>query len=565
MLVFFFTPFIPRSIASRWSPSLIFFTTRCKVVYQSLQSINFSSKFRRQWSVLPVLQTNVSHCNVHICRYLSLCFRKCIDFFLIIMFFRALKALRRTAANHSSALCADWSSNARATGRGTWSSTRAWKATSAPCAPFAVLEKTISSPTWRWASPDSRTQQAAVAAVKLVEKLGAAFLVRTKEVEISSQLKSFNKATKACVCLSLITIRQNLTVGIWGYIAHNEISLMLTWHTSTSHMAWFFWWWLVTRTEILLSVRGEVKRISMTAVSLFQESCTLCARNNRRVSSWAVSLWWRQVSSQRKWIVKIHRHASLRQLTWEEFPKVAFACVWNWTPREVKLKEQKKENPGVVSRRSVTSQPCSFSRYISTRTAARRSSANSAPSPPPVTSASSSTCAATSTSRAPTSRWKRSWPPTRRAKAPWWATAARRTWGARKRRRCTRTPGSRRRRRPRPPPITSTSRRSLRRGGCPCCRPSAWAGSGPAAAPTPSTFRGSGSGPVPAGRPPRPSSAPTSAPRRQLTCLWSFQVRVVYSCIYLIYLWDKTIILFFTLKGPPGVFQLLKKMWMNLS
>lgn len=70
--------------------------------------------------------------------------------FLVIMFSGALKALLRMVANHSSVLSAGWSSNARATGRDTWSSTQAWKATSAPCVPFVALVKTISSPTWRW-------------------------------------------------------------------------------------------------------------------------------------------------------------------------------------------------------------------------------------------------------------------------------------------------------------------------------------------------------------------------------------------------------------------------------
>lgn len=75
--------------------------------------------------------------------------------FLVIMFSGALKALLRMVANHSSVLSAGWSSNARATGRDTWSSTRAWKATSAPCVPFVALVKTISSPTWRWDDLDS--------------------------------------------------------------------------------------------------------------------------------------------------------------------------------------------------------------------------------------------------------------------------------------------------------------------------------------------------------------------------------------------------------------------------
>lgn len=74
---------------------------------------------------------------------------------LVIMFSGALKALLRMVANHSSVLSAGWSSNARATGRDTWSSTQAWKATSAPCVPFVVLVKTISSPTWRWDDLDS--------------------------------------------------------------------------------------------------------------------------------------------------------------------------------------------------------------------------------------------------------------------------------------------------------------------------------------------------------------------------------------------------------------------------
>lgn len=71
------------------------------------------------------------------------------------MFSGALKALLRMVANHSSVLSAGWSSNARATGRDTWSSTQAWKATSAPCVPFVVLVKTIWSPTWRWDDLDS--------------------------------------------------------------------------------------------------------------------------------------------------------------------------------------------------------------------------------------------------------------------------------------------------------------------------------------------------------------------------------------------------------------------------
>lgn len=60
-----------------------------------------------------------------------------------------IKALLRMVANHSSVLCVAWSSNARATGRDTWSSTQAWKAISVRCVPSAVLAKTISSPTWR--------------------------------------------------------------------------------------------------------------------------------------------------------------------------------------------------------------------------------------------------------------------------------------------------------------------------------------------------------------------------------------------------------------------------------
>lgn len=65
-----------------------------------------------------------------------------------------LKALLRMVANHSSVLYVDWSSNARATGRDTWSSTQAWKAISVLCVPSAVLVKTISSPTWRWDNMD---------------------------------------------------------------------------------------------------------------------------------------------------------------------------------------------------------------------------------------------------------------------------------------------------------------------------------------------------------------------------------------------------------------------------
>lgn len=68
--------------------------------------------------------------------------------------FAALKALPRMVANRSSVLCVDWSSNARATGRDTWSSTQAWKATSVLCVPSVVLAKTILSPTWRWKDMD---------------------------------------------------------------------------------------------------------------------------------------------------------------------------------------------------------------------------------------------------------------------------------------------------------------------------------------------------------------------------------------------------------------------------
>lgn len=70
------------------------------------------------------------------------------------MFFGVLKALLRMVANHSSVLCVDLSLNARATGRDTWSSTQAWKATSVPCVHSAVLAKTILSPTWRWDDMD---------------------------------------------------------------------------------------------------------------------------------------------------------------------------------------------------------------------------------------------------------------------------------------------------------------------------------------------------------------------------------------------------------------------------
>lgn len=170
----------------------------------------------------------------------------------------------------------------------------------------------------------------------------------------------------------------------------------------------------------------------------------------------------------------------------------------------------------------------SFSRYISTRTGARRFNANSAPLPLPVTSAWSFTCAATSTSPAQTSRWKRSWPPTRRARAPWWVTAARQTWGVRRRPRCIQTLSSRYHLRLRPPPITSTSRRSRRKEICPCSPPSACAGTGPAVAPTLSTYPESGSGLVPVVQPQHPSSAPTSALRQPLTCLWSSQVSVLH-------------------------------------
>lgn len=103
---------------------LIVFTIRCGLVVPFqicdlyLERLGFSFHHTNKGTFLH---------SAHATRLMTGFFKNCCcslqndDVFTLV----ALKALPRMAANHSSVLYVDWSSNARATGKDTWLSTQA--------------------------------------------------------------------------------------------------------------------------------------------------------------------------------------------------------------------------------------------------------------------------------------------------------------------------------------------------------------------------------------------------------------------------------------------------------